>query len=274
MKRLRIGLVAVGLLGLAWAADGQQLYQQNCAGCHGQTAQGVPGAFPPLAKNPRVADEVYVLKVIREGLKGPLEVNGQQFNGAMPPIGQVSDADAKAIAAYLKGLAGGTAQAEPAAPAPAPAPQPATAPAPDAAQAALGRAFFTGQKAFANGGAPCMACHTAGNLGPMGGGSLGKDLTDLYTRLGEAGIQGVLSSIAFPVMREAYKGKVLTPEEIRALTAYFAEVAKEPARAAWVDSGRLLYAGIFGALALFGGMYLLWLNRRVSPAERIRRRRT
>jgi mono/diheme cytochrome c family protein len=137
-----------------------------------------------------MADEAYVVKVIRQGISGPLEVAGQAYNGTMPAMAQVSEADAKAIAAYLKGLAGGTAQAEPA---PAPAPQPATAPAPDAAQAALGRAFFTGRKAFANGGAPCMACHTAGDLGPMGGGSLGKDLTNLYLRLGEAGIQGGLA---------------------------------------------------------------------------------
>lgn len=119
-----------------------------------------------------------------------------------------------------------------------------------------------------------MACHTAGSNTLMGGGNLGKDLTDLYTRLGAAGIQGVLSNIAFPVMREAYKGKPLTPPEIAALTAFFAEVAKEPVRPAWVDSGRLFYAGFFGALALFGAMYLLWLNRRVSLSEKLRRRRT
>jgi mono/diheme cytochrome c family protein len=265
MKRLLVG--AVALLGLAWAADGQQLYQQNCAGCHGQTAQGVPGAFPPLAKNPRVADEAHVLKVIREGLKGPLEVNGQQFNGAMPAMPQVSEADAKAIAAYLQGLGGAT----PAQATPTPQSQPTQAASPQ--MAAKGKALFTGQARLQNGGAPCMACHSAGSSTQMGGGNLGRDLTDLHTRLGAAGIQGVLSSIAFPVMREAYKDKALTPEEIGALTAYFAEVAKEPARAAWVDSGRLFYAGFFGALALFGVMYLFWINRRVSLAERLRRRR-
>lgn len=265
MKRSLVGLMAG--FGLVWAVGGPQLYQQNCAGCHGQTAQGVPGAFPPLAGNPRVQDEAYVLKVIREGRSGPLEVAGQKFNGAMPAMPQVSDADAKQIAAYLKGL-GGTAPAQATT---TPQPQPTQAASPQ--MAAQGKALFIGQARFQNGGAPCMACHTAGSNTLVGGGSLGKDLTDLYTRLGAAGIQGVLSNIAFPVMREAYKGKALTPSEITALTAFFAEVAKEPVRPAWVDSGRLFYAGFFGALALFGAMYLLWLNRRMSLSEKLRRRR-
>jgi mono/diheme cytochrome c family protein len=265
MNRVLLAVVVGSLLSLAWAQDGKTLYQNNCAGCHGAQAQGIPGAFPPLAANPRVADEAYVLKVIREGLSGPLEVAGQTYNGAMPPMAQVSEADAKAIAAYLKGLAGGTA--------PAPAPQPATAPAPDAAQAALGRAFFTGRKTFANGGAPCMACHNAGDLGPMGGGNLGKDLTDLYLRLGEAGIQGVLANIAFPVMRETYKGRPLTEAEIKALVAFFAQASKEARYSSAVYGGRMWYAAVPLALALFGVMALIWMGRKPSLAERLRRRR-
>lgn len=267
MNRILLALAVGLLLGLAWAQDGKTLYQNNCAGCHGAQAQGIPGAFPPLAANPRVADEAYVVKVIRQGLSGPLEVAGQTYNGMMPPMAQVSEADAKAIASYLKGLAGGSA------PAPAPAPQPAASPAPAAEQAALGRALFAGQKAFAKGGAPCMACHNAGNLGPMGGGSLGKDLTDLYVRLGEAGIKGVLANIAFPVMREAYKGKPLTEAEINALVAFFTQASKEARYSSAVYGGRMWYAAVPIALALFGVMALIWLGRRPSLAERLRRRR-
>lgn len=264
MKLIGIGLVAASLLGVAWAQDGQALYQQNCSGCHGPSAQGVPGAFPPLAGNPKVQDQAHVLQVIKQGLSGPLEVGGQKFNGVMPPLSQVSQTDAKAIASYLKGLSSSQG---------ASAPQPPAAPAPQVnpALAAEGRALFLGQQRLANGGSPCMACHTAGSS-LMGGGSLGKNLTDLYTRLGTAGIQGVLGNIAFPVMREAYKDKALTPQEISALTAYFAEVAKEPTRPARMDSGRLFYAGALGGLILFGVMYLFWSNRRVGLAERLRRR--
>jgi len=115
-----------------------------------------------------------------------------------------------------------------------------------------------------------MACHSAGNLGLIGGGNLGKDKTDLYTRLGEAGIQGVLSNISFPVMREAFKNRPLTPEEISNLTAFFAQVAKEPPRPAYADNLRLLYAGVGGALLLFIILNLFWVNRREGLAEKIR----
>jgi ubiquinol-cytochrome c reductase cytochrome c subunit len=271
MKRI-LFTVAAALLGLALAQDGKSLYQTNCAGCHGAEAQGIPGAFPPLANNPRMADEAYVVKVIRQGLSGPLEVAGQTYNGAMPAMAQVSEADAKAIAAYLKGLgAASAAGASPSQSTPTPQPQPTRAAAPELA--VEGRAFFTGQRAFANGGAPCMACHNAGDLGPMGGGSLGRDLTDLYPRLGEAGIKGVLANIAFPVMREAYKGRPLTEAEINALVAFLAQASKEARYSSAVYGGRMWYAAVPAALALFGVMSLIWMGRRPSLAERLRRRR-
>ncbi|MCX7783136.1 MAG: cytochrome c [Meiothermus sp.] len=266
MKQL---MVVMALLGLAIAADGAQLYSQNCAGCHGANGQGIPGVFPPLAGNPRAQDEAYVVKVIRQGISGPLEVGGQTYNGVMPAMPQISEADARAIAAYAKGL-GGAATATPQPPA---TPEPATSLA-DPALAAKGKALFLGQLRFQNGGAPCMACHTAGNFGLMGGGSLGRDLTDLHTRLGAAGIQGVLANIAFPVMRESYKGKPLTPEEISALTAFFAQTAGQPTNTHQMDMARMVFAGLIGFGGLFGVMYLFWSNRRVGLAERIRNRRS
>lgn len=39
--------------------------------------------MPPLAGNPRVQDEAYVVKVVREGLSGPLEVGGVTYDGVM-----------------------------------------------------------------------------------------------------------------------------------------------------------------------------------------------
>lgn len=265
MKQLLVVMAA--LLGLAIAADGGQLYSQNCAGCHGANGQGIPGVFPPLAGNPRMQDEAYVVKAIRQGISGPLEVGGQTYNGVMPAMPQISEAGARAIAAYTRELGGTPTAATPASPEPTPIPT-------DPALAARGKALFLGQARFQNGGAPCIACHTAGNFGPMGGGSLGRDLTDLHTRLGAAGIQGVLSNIAFPVMRESYKGKPLSPEEILALTAFFAQTAGQPANTNQMDMARLLFAGLIGFGGLFGVMYLFWSNRRVGLAERIRSRRS
>jgi ubiquinol-cytochrome c reductase cytochrome c subunit len=213
MKGARLAPLALGLLlGLALAQDGKALYGQHCAACHGPQAQGVPGAIPPLAGNPRVQDEAHVLKVIKEGISGPLEVGGTTYNGVMPPMPQVSEAEARAIALYLKGLSGGSQEAQA-------VPQVQGDP-------ALGRALYLGQRSLQNGGAPCQACHTVAGVGFLGGGSLGKDLTEAAKRLGgEGGLAALLKNPAFPVMREAYKDKPLTETEAAALAAFLVQVS-------------------------------------------------
>lgn len=247
------------VLGLAWAQDGGALYQEHCAACHGPQGQGVPGAIPPLAGNPRAQDEAHVLKVIREGLSGPLTVGGTAYSGAMPPLPQVSEAEARAIAQYLKTLGG-------------PASTPAPAPAPKAqGEAGRGRALFLGQRSLQNGGAPCAACHTVTGLGALGGGSLGRDLTDAARRFGgEAGLKALLQNPAFPVMRAAYKDKPLTPEEAAALAAFLAQAGQEAPRPPSLYLGRFLVAGL-----LLLGVFLvyqaaLWQTRPKSLSERIR----
>src|SRR6476646_10160995 len=45
-----------------------------------------------------------------------------------------------------------------------------------------GKELFTGVARFQNGGPPCMACHSTGGLGALGGGQLGPDLTTVATR--------------------------------------------------------------------------------------------
>ncbi|WP_018112076.1 c-type cytochrome [Thermus igniterrae] len=259
MKGVRLYPLALAfLLGLALAQDGKALYGQHCAACHGAEGQGIPGAIPPLAGNPRVADEAYVVKVVREGLSGPLEVKGVAYSGVMPPMPQVAEADARAIAQYLKGLSGASAQP------PAPAPQVQGDP-------ALGRALYLGQKALQNGGAPCQACHTVAGVGFLGGGSLGRDLTDAAKRLGgEAGLRAVLQNPAFLVMREAYKDKPLTEVEAAALAAFLVQVSQEAPRPASLYQGRFLVAGLvlLGLLLLYQA--ILWQMRPQSLAERIR----
>ncbi len=246
------------LLGLGLAQDGKGLYQTHCASCHGPEGQGIPGAIPPLAGNPRASDEAYVLKVVREGLSGPLEVNGATYNGVMPPLPQVSEAEARAIAQYLKGLGAG-----------------ASAPQPSAPQVhgdpALGRALYLGQKALQNGGAPCQACHTVAGVGFFGGGALGKDLTEAAKRLGgEVGLTALLQNPAFPVMREAYRGKPLTQEEAGALAAFLVRASQETPRPPSLYLWRFLVAGLALLALLLLYQAILWQLRPKSLAERIR----
>jgi ubiquinol-cytochrome c reductase cytochrome b subunit len=93
----------------AKANNGARLYAANCSRCHGDLGQGVAGAFPPLAKNTVVAgDPNKVIGIVLDGLHGPVTVNGQTYNGTMPPWrGTLSDADAAAVVTYIRGSLSG-----------------------------------------------------------------------------------------------------------------------------------------------------------------------
>ncbi|AEB12580.1 c-type cytochrome [Marinithermus hydrothermalis] len=255
-------VLAFGAWSVAAAgADGEAVYAQQCAACHQATGEGVPGVFPPLKDNPRLADRAYLARVIQEGLSGPIEVNGQTYTGAMPPFANLGGAELEALLDYLQ-VRFGTASA-PEAPSPA-----STLPEGDAAR---GRALFLGSARFTNGGAACVACHTAGQVGALGGGALGPDLSALYRRFGEAGLSSALKTPAFRVMRETYRDKPLTDAEVADLIAFFKAVdGAEPAPQAGL--ARLWQLGLLGMGLLLAAMYAFWPRQRESLAERLRRR--
>ncbi|MCL4543689.1 MAG: cytochrome c [Chloroflexi bacterium] len=102
----------------------------------------------------------------------------------------------------------------------------AAAPAP-AGNPAAGRALFTGATPLQNGGPTCIACHNVAGLGALGGGSVGPDLTAVYTRYGQAGLASSLSNIAFPAMQPLFRNHPLTPAEQADLIAYFQQTARQ-----------------------------------------------
>jgi mono/diheme cytochrome c family protein len=70
----------------ASSGPGASVFSQNCSSCHGAQGQGVPGSFPPLAGNPVVTgDPSKVIGIVLGGLHGSISVNGQAYNGQMPP---------------------------------------------------------------------------------------------------------------------------------------------------------------------------------------------
>ncbi len=259
MQRSWLLALLLMLLGLATAQSGAALYGNNCAACHGASGEGVPGVFPPLKGNPNVEDPAYVAKVIREGKSGPLEVNGQTYNGAMPPFPQLSDAEVEALARYI---AAGLSEA--------PAPKPAPKAAKPKGDPVRGRALFLGEQRFQNGGSPCVACHTAKSVGALGGGALGPDLSDVAQRFGSA-LPGVIKQPGFKVMRVIYRDKPLTDQEAQDVAAFLAEGGSGPSVA--TAGSRLLGLGFLGFLVLFLGMFPFWPRQRETYLQRLRRRK-
>jgi nitrite reductase (NO-forming) len=91
-------------------AVGQKLYQTYCVGCHQAEGQGIPGTFPPLAKSDYVlGDSSRSIETVVNGLHGPIEVNGQPYNGTMPPMGHLKDEEIAQILSYVRSSWGNTA---------------------------------------------------------------------------------------------------------------------------------------------------------------------
>ena len=82
---------------------GKKVYTKQCMQCHQANGQGVMGVYPPLIDSHWVTgDEVRLAKILINGLNGPIEVNGQSYNGNMPAMGPSGlNLKAKDIAAVM-----------------------------------------------------------------------------------------------------------------------------------------------------------------------------
>lgn len=72
-----------------------------CVTCHQENGMGVPGAFPPLVGQGAVMGDCtnhggYII----HGLTGQLVIDGQTFNGVMPPQANLSDLEIAAVISY------------------------------------------------------------------------------------------------------------------------------------------------------------------------------
>ncbi len=66
---------------------GQRTFSQICAACHQPQAQGLVGAFPPLAKSDfLMADKNRSILIVKNGLQKEITVNGVKYNGVMPKL--------------------------------------------------------------------------------------------------------------------------------------------------------------------------------------------
>ncbi|MCZ6671665.1 MAG: copper-containing nitrite reductase [Verrucomicrobia bacterium] len=67
---------------------GQVVYNQVCIACHQAEGQGIPHAFPPLAKSDYLnADVNRAISTVLHGLTGKVTVNGATFESIMPLLG-------------------------------------------------------------------------------------------------------------------------------------------------------------------------------------------
>ena len=64
--------------------SGKQIYTQTCFACHQAEGQGIPNAFPPLAKSDYLnANIKRAIGIVLKGKTGEITVNGKNYNSVM-----------------------------------------------------------------------------------------------------------------------------------------------------------------------------------------------
>jgi mono/diheme cytochrome c family protein len=72
------------------ADAGKAVYTSVCQQCHQSNGQGIPTLYPPLAGSDWLKKDPDVLiRIVLHGLQGPIKVNGQAYNQAMTPQGNL-----------------------------------------------------------------------------------------------------------------------------------------------------------------------------------------
>ena len=259
-----LSIVALATIAGTWApvvahaagtdADtGKQVFQEKCTACH--TVGGGPLVGPDLkgvtTRHARQWLEQWIAAPdAMLAKKDPDAVNllHQYHDVPMPNLGLTSS-DVTAVIAFLETATSG----------PAPAGQAANAPAVQG-NPEIGKELFTGVARFANGGPPCMACHSVGGIGALGGGQLGPDLTDVVSRYGGAtAVDAFVGGTPTPTMRAVWSGHPLTNEERASVVSFLAQagVSQRPAQAIWQLAGLAL----LGMVILLTVAALRWQNR-------------
>ncbi|WP_047546500.1 c-type cytochrome [Psychroserpens sp. Hel_I_66] len=71
---------------------GKDIYTGFCVSCHMPNGEGVPRAFPPLAKSDYLMNKrEESIKAIKYGQSGKIVVNGKTYNSVMSPLGLNDD---------------------------------------------------------------------------------------------------------------------------------------------------------------------------------------
>jgi len=91
---LGLALIPTALL----AADGEALYKQHCAKCHGEAGVSKMGMIPNVKDTQLSAEQI--METIKKGRS-----TGRPMS--MPPVAGLSDDDVAAIASYVGKLKGG-----------------------------------------------------------------------------------------------------------------------------------------------------------------------
>ena len=89
---------------------GEAVYNRTCIACHQATGQGIDPVFPPLAGSEWVTKTPSVIvRNIVHGMAGPITVKGKVYNGMMPAVAGVTDAEIADVTTFVRNSWGNSA---------------------------------------------------------------------------------------------------------------------------------------------------------------------
>lgn len=250
------------------AQDGESLFKSTCAACHKITNNKFIG--PGLANVHEKRSLEWFKKfvtssqsLIKSGDAEAIKIF-EAYNKIIMPDQPFTDAELNAIYEYIK-----SASPSKSAVATTEVIEKEIPFKPTEQDILKGRDLFSGVLRFENGGVSCISCHHVNNDNITAGGSLAKDLSDVYDRLGKAGVESMITGLPFPQMKISFKHNPITEKETYQLTAFLKYVSEERFYQYGTSYQRILLIwGIIGAIISMGIFPLFWYSRKKDSVNK------
>lgn len=82
---------------------GKEVFDRYCALCHQPDGSGVRGAFPPLTNSEWVqADKGRLIRLVLNGMQGPITVHGEEYNNVMTPHDFLTDEQIADVLSWVR----------------------------------------------------------------------------------------------------------------------------------------------------------------------------
>jgi cytochrome c2 len=230
------------------AKDGAELFTSKCSGCH------------TIGKGPMVGPD---LKEVSTWNESDIETNVKRMEKM---IGPIPDDEVKALVRFLKQPDAAVQQAKA-----VEVQEKKESVDSEPASADEGAHLFFGETAFANGGTSCIACHSVQGRG----GTLAKDLTNVYERMGKTALVSICIQPSFPAMKPIYTQHPITKQEAVHLAKFLETAGQKQSLSG--DAGRLHpqpmeALGSAGALAVLAAIAFGYRNRKTGARSKLTRR--
>ncbi len=259
--------------------EGAVYFKQMCVACH--TINGGRLVGPDLANVQERRSDGWLQKFIKSSQtlvnSGDPDAVAifEEYNKIVMPDPPFSDDQIAEIIIYIKAASGGEAQSAEAETVGSGTDKGETDASVDTSIGStqediiMGQNLFQGKTRLENGGPACISCHDVKNDAVIGGGILARELTTVFSRMGEPGVRAILGSAPFPVMQQAYVNKPLTDIEIVSIVSFLEQADRDHMFQQPRDYGvKLAGTGIVGLIVLLLIFSLIWRKRKIKPVNK------